>query len=172
MTISILKELKTQLRRLPYDVVDKRMLWAACCMAFYGFLRSSEFTCQTTDTFNPDQSLLRRDICRQDPVVTVEIKASKTDPFRHGMSVTLAETGTSTCPVRAITMFLTVTPNRAVHLPLFQFVSGKFLTRQSPTRIMRDLLSSDVTFIQDWGCNDGSSSWNSRLANPSPRALV
>ena len=82
ITTATLKYLKSQLRQLTLNHADKRMLWAAFCVAFYGFLRVSEFTCQAVGSFNPDQSLLRQDIILQGSAVTIEIKASKTDPFR------------------------------------------------------------------------------------------
>ena len=62
---------------------DNTMLWAACCLGFFGFLRSEEFTVQSVGTTDPP--LLRSDIAlhsRENPtVVLVKIRRSKTDPF-------------------------------------------------------------------------------------------
>lgn len=142
ITISVLKSIKSRLHHFAFDIADKRMLWAASCVAFYGFLRASEFTCQAKNRFDPDQSLLRQDIIRTDTMFLLKVKASKTDPFRRGLTVPLAQTNTSTCPVSAISKYLMMTPNRALDRPLFQFTSGDFLTRHSLTSILRDLLSS------------------------------
>ena len=103
----------------------------------------SEFTCQSVGSFDPDQSLLRQDIILQGSAVTIEIKASKTDPFRQGVTIILAETGTSTCPVKALSKYLAMTSKRAAHLPVFQYSSGSFLTRQTLSRTIQDFLSSD-----------------------------
>ena len=143
ITISILHRLKSQLQDHPMCLVDKRMLWAAFCTAFYGFLRSAEFTCKLEKNFDPDQALLRRDAKLQASGVLLELKTSKTDPFRHGITVLLAQTSTSTCPLSALSKYLAMTPDRSADLPLFQFASGDFLTRAALTRIIRDLLKSN-----------------------------
>ena len=44
ITINALKALKSQLYRDPsFSPLEKRLLWAAFTIAFYGFLRASEF---------------------------------------------------------------------------------------------------------------------------------
>lgn len=47
-------------RSLHFQVYDHVMLWSACCMAYFGFLRSSEFT--TPNSFNPSIHLTLRDV--------------------------------------------------------------------------------------------------------------
>ena len=55
---------------------DHVMLWAACCLAFFGFLRAGEFR--------------------------VRIKCSKTDPFRVGCDIYLGRGSGSVCPITAL----------------------------------------------------------------------
>ena len=44
ITIDLLHSLKTELRNNPsYSLLEKRLLWSAFTLAFYGFLRASEF---------------------------------------------------------------------------------------------------------------------------------
>ena len=44
ITINVLKTLKSQLCRDPsFSLLEKRWLWAAFTLAFYGFLKASEF---------------------------------------------------------------------------------------------------------------------------------
>ena len=54
ITITLLRQIKEELARAPdYLPTDKLMLWSAFTLAFYGFLRSSEFTSPSASQFNP-----------------------------------------------------------------------------------------------------------------------
>ena len=62
------------------------MLWAACCLAFFGFLRAGEFTVPGNTGFDASTHLSWGDLAVDNPaspgVLSVRLKASKTDPFR------------------------------------------------------------------------------------------
>ena len=110
---------------------DHIMLWAACCVGFFGFLRSGEMTTSEVGEFDPGQHLTIRDITVDDienpQVVSVRIKQSKTDPFRHGSSIVLSRTDLPLCPVvAALLVYLVVRGNRDGPLFLFR---GQPLTR-------------------------------------------
>ena len=115
---------------------DKVMLWAALMLAFFGFLRVSEYTSSHKTKFDPDTTLLVRDINLAPDHARVFIKASKTDPFREGVCIRVAANGTRLCPVIALRNFLKIHPSG--HGPLFVFRSGKFLSRKD----LNDLLVS------------------------------
>ena len=55
ITINLLRTLKSQLANSTFfTVLEQRLLWAAFSLAFYGFMRVSEFTTPpTSDTFSP-----------------------------------------------------------------------------------------------------------------------
>ena len=62
-------------------------------MAFFGFLRSSEFTVPSQSQFDPNVHLCLSDISldssHSPQIVQVNIKQSKTDPFRQGITLSL-----------------------------------------------------------------------------------
>jgi len=86
------------------------MLWAACCNAFFGFLRVGEMTAPTHHAYNDSIHLSLEDVTldgRLTPtVVWLTIKQSKTDPFRKGAQLCLGLTGSVVCPIKALLPYL------------------------------------------------------------------
>ena len=84
---------------------DHLMLWAVCCLAFFGFLRAGEFT--VNSVFDPTTYLyMTVDDLQADSLVNpscfkVHIKCSKTDPFRMGCDIYVGRGMGSVCPVTA-----------------------------------------------------------------------
>ena len=67
------------------------MFWAACCLGFFAFLRSGEFTLPSGMNFNPQFHLSPNDL-KVDSLDTptqlfITIKASKTDQARKGVTL-------------------------------------------------------------------------------------
>ena len=132
-------------------LVDNIMLWAVCCMCFYGFLRSGEVTLTSGREFDPEADLSEGDVALDDlvnpTVVRVHIKASKTDPFRQGFYVYLGATGNDLCPVAAVSAYLAVRGRESG--PFFRFASGTALTREALVKQLRSALSQfDVDVSQ------------------------
>ena len=144
ITPAILRILKDQWATAAMRDTDFVMLWAACCMGFFGFMRAGEFSVTHVSDFDPAASLCLGDIAvdqHQDPsVVQVRLKQSKTDPFRRGVSIYLGRTQTDLCPVVAILAYIAVRP--AVNGPLFVFKDGSFLTRDGLVSAIRRALTS------------------------------
>ena len=69
------------------------MMWAACCLAFFGSLRCSEFTVLSQSNYDPAIQLSYHDMlvdCKAYPsMVIVHIKQSKTDTIRKGTHAVL-----------------------------------------------------------------------------------
>ena len=111
---------------------DITMLWAACCLAFFGFLRVGEMTVPGDEAYDPAVHLSRSDIAMDNPaapsVMRVSIKQSKTDPFRKGVDLFLGKTATELCPVAALLNYLVVRGPEAG--PLFRYKDGRCLSRQ------------------------------------------
>ena len=121
---------------------DNIMLWAACTACFFGFLRSGEITAPSSTQCDSTAHLMVGDVSvnsRDCPtVVRVQIKASKTDPFRKGVTLFLGRTNNRLCPVAAITAYLA--PRGPEPGPLFRFENGSYLTRESFVRKVRAVM--------------------------------
>ncbi len=118
------------------------MLWAACCLGFFGFLRSGEMTVPTESEYDPGAHLSVKDIAVDDPVqprvVWVFIKQLKTDPFRKGIHLFLGRTQSDICPVKALVNYLVARGKKDG--PLFVFPNGDFLTRQRLVSVVREAI--------------------------------
>ena len=122
------------------NVVDKCMLWAAFCVAFYGFLRANEFCAPFAHTCDPNYcTLLCADLSLATSQARIIIKVPKTHPFQKSCTVMLCATHTCTCPVAALRNYLdhvTLQPGTT----FFQFQNGTFLTGTAITTKLRVLL--------------------------------
>ena len=109
VTVDIMHSIYSILSKTPnqYQAI---MLWAACCIAFFGFLRVGEMTVPTQTAFNDSVHLSLQDIAldsRSAPtIVWLTIKQSKTDPFREGARLCLGLTDSTVCPVKALLPYL------------------------------------------------------------------
>ena len=112
---------------------DVVMLWAACCLAYFGFMRIGELTVPTDNGYDASCHLSWGDVMVDDPLrpsrLEVRIKASKTDLFRQGISLFIGRVTSDICPVSAMLAYMVVRGKEAG--PLFRFGDGRPLTRQS-----------------------------------------
>ena len=118
---------------------DKVMLWAACCLGFFAFMRAGEFTSvsSTEDTLSvADVSIDSRDNSR---VLAVLLRRSKTDPIGAGVHLYLCRTGDILCPVTAMLGYLAIRPTSVG--PLFLFEDGTPLSRPHLVTHMWEALS-------------------------------
>ena len=122
---------------------DRSTLWAACCLGFFGFMRSGEFTCPSNSRFQ-DHMLAPRDVAvhshHHPSMVLVLLRRSKTDPFGQGMTVFVGRTAHAICPVAAILCYLA--QRGSEHGPLFRFEDGSSLSRQRLVTAIRSALQS------------------------------
>lgn len=120
ITISLMDRIKAHLAQNPLSF-NNRMIWAACCTGFFGFLRCAEFLLPDNATFDPHLHLTVGDIqlvqSVSPPYFRITIKQSKTDQFGHGSQVALGLTEGDICPVAALLDYLAVRGEEAG--PLF-----------------------------------------------------
>ena len=93
--------LKSVWERMPCQQVAL-MLWAASCLCFFGFLRAGEIVIQSDAEYDESSHLSYGDVRVNDTsnpqYLEIHLKASKTDPFRQGVSVVVGKTDNDVCP--------------------------------------------------------------------------
>ena len=129
---------------LNFSDYNHTILWAACCLGFYGFLRAHEFI--VNSPFNPDIHLAVSDV-QADSLVNpssfrIHIKCSKTDPFRQGCHIYIGAGKRNLCPVRALTQYLHVRGSTPGPLFLFLLSDGTTLHRQWMTSNIQSIFSA------------------------------
>ena len=122
LTRPLLLRILTHLHFMYYDTTA---LWAAFTLAFAGFLWVGEFTYQEADrqlaSSFPKWLLSKKSIQVSNDGMSMEltIPASKTDPFRKGITLTIATTQDEGCPVDAIKQLQIINNHRPQYRPLF-----------------------------------------------------
>ena len=101
--------IKDQLLQDPSSYVNL-LIWAACCTGYFVFLRCGEFLVPDGVQYQASSHLLLPDFVLDRSStqwwITLTIKTSKTDQFRHGTQVILGSTGSDLCPVGALLDYL------------------------------------------------------------------
>ena len=116
------------------------MLWAACCVGFFGFLRAEEFTVNCA--FDPSIHLTVQDFQVDAEVnpssLLVRIKSSKSNPFRQGCFIYLGCGQPPLCSISAILTYLHWRgPSSG---PLFIDTHGQPLTRSCLSSFIQSVL--------------------------------
>ena len=143
ITLFILKSIFKLLTPSHSLDIDTVMLWAAFSLAFFGFLRCSELTCN--GQFDRNVHLTREDFAFFPNIVSpqhmkVRIKKSKTDPFRQTSTITIAGSQSNVCAMAATRDFLLQTPDCSPQSPMFQFKDGAPLSRRTLASNLHTLL--------------------------------
>ena len=119
------------------------MLWAACTVCFFGFMRSGEVAIPSRNSFDPSYHLAWEDLAvnsRENPTfMQLTLKGSKTDPFRQGIKITVGRTRDKLCPVVAMIAYAAVRGDSPG--PLFKLPNGVPMTRPYFVGKVREVLS-------------------------------
>lgn len=141
ITLNIMQSIGRVLATVPEDH-NNIMVWAACSLAFSGFLRFSEFTVPLQSEYDPAVHLSLSDVSvdniYEPSLIYVIIKQSKTDPYRKGATVCLARTGNELYPILALLPFLALRGDQPG--PLFILQDLTFLTQTKFTTRLREIL--------------------------------
>ncbi len=120
-------------------------LHAAYCLAFAAFLRVGEITHTPTDLQDSNFGtwhLTRRSIQLESDKLYLSLPSSKTDPFRRGITLTVAASGDAACAVASLQNLFTKFP-MPPEASLFQtYTNGGGFARQYLTLALRSGLKN------------------------------
>ena len=109
---------------------NTRLIWAACCLGFFGFLRCGEFTLSHPSDQPPILSTgVVVDSYSCPTTLALFLRRAKCDPFGKGVYIYVGKTDSTICPVSAILLYLAVRPSPPG--PLFVWEDGSPLTRDA-----------------------------------------
>jgi integrase len=128
-------------------------------------LRVSEYTSPTQQRYDPTINLTPGDITFTDNfrILCIRLKASKTDPFRLGVTVRLGATNDDYCPVLAMAQYLAARPQ--VPGPVFVFRDSTYLTRCDINNLLTNSLAH-LTQISTHSFRKGGASHYLRAGMP------
>ena len=123
---------------------DASTLWAAVCMCFFRFLRAGEVVVPLASNYDPTVHLSHEDVRAENTAspqyLEIRIKASKTDPFRKGVSIYVGRGSCDLCPVAAVLNYMV--QRGSAPGPFFRFVNGNYLTRERFVTAIRTALAA------------------------------
>ena len=117
------------------------MYWSAFTLALFGFLRSSKYVSTSGAKCLKSGTLSYWDVLLKNGRVHLARKTSETDPFRKGVTLLIAPTHRSICPVRTLKKFLLKLLHHSG--PLFKLPSGKYLTCERVSSIIKKTVNTN-----------------------------
>ena len=114
ITASLLRRIKHELERTSHQ--EGIVLWAICCVAFFGLLRLGELLLASPGCFNPRLHLAWGDMAVDNPqaprMVKFHLKQSKTDQYGRGVDIVVGRTDRDLCPVGAVLAYVAARGDR------------------------------------------------------------
>ena len=130
------------LARLDKSSLEGATLHAAYSLAFATFLRRGKFIWSKSEWDNGDFQqwhASRGSILLEEDKLQFSLPASKSDPFRQGVTITVAKAADEGCAIASIKNLFARFP-MPHSSPLFNSSGGNAFTRQYVTRVLRSLL--------------------------------
>ena len=86
------------------------ILWATCCVCFFGFFRLGELIPETPGAYNSDLHMRLADVAADNPakpqVLSLYLKRAKTDQLGKGSMVYITRSDNWLCPVTALLAYI------------------------------------------------------------------
>ena len=121
---------------------DTIMLWAACSISFFGFLRAGEITVPTRSAFQPHTHLASENVSvdsvKKPKILKLHLKVTKCDQFGNGIDIFLGCIESPMCPVSAALSYMAICGPAPG--PFFHFQGGTTLTKSHFFMAVRDVL--------------------------------
>ena len=121
---------------LHFKAADANMLWCAFTVAFFGLLRSSEYTSPGDSTVSSTTLLFNHvTVSANSKMMFIHLHGSKTDPFCKGVVIRLYRLASPFCPVQAAFRYFPYHSSNTG--PFFQFQNRTHLTRIRISNILQ-----------------------------------
>jgi len=144
MTLNMMLIFKNTILGSDYDKHDKKLIWAVATTAFAGAFRIGEILSKHESTFDPDFTLLTRDVSwskdeDDKTVVHFSLKCPKESKTAAPTIVDIYQNDGQLCPVKAFLSWYKL-KHRDQSAPLFRFSNGTPLTGAKLNKIMAQCL--------------------------------
>ena len=128
-------------------------------------LRCSEYTCRPSTSFDhtADLSFTDISISQDRRIASINIKASKTDPFKLGVVVRVGCTVNQFCSVQALISYMGV--HSRSRGPFFVLTNGDHLTRRHITSLLRAAVTSSNINTHSFRIGGASAAATAGIAN-------
>jgi hypothetical protein len=168
VTPAVMKLLKLRIGHWEGDRGDKAAVWAACSLLFHGAFRGAELLARNTNCFDPNYSLLRRDIVHvtsdnQNAVIQIRVKAPKESKNGAGTVVDVFQTDSDICPAAAVRKWLSTSSHMEEDQPAFRFASGVPITSAKLNSLLKEWLGDVIPGISTHSFRIGAASLMGKL---------
>ena len=152
VTPTMLKILKQELYNSSLCKLDKLAAWSAATLIYFGCMRPGEVLCRNVKTFDPDYSLLNRDmkekVEQSNNTVTkslqIFLKSDKTDRQGKGRLIDIYSCNSGLCPVKAFRKYKNAESTADPGKPVFRLQSGKPYTTSTFNKHLKLFLGKHV----------------------------
>jgi hypothetical protein len=143
LTYPLLKLLGHEIAKSEWSVDSKRVIWTACCLAFFGSFRLGEILCIKDNVFSTE-NLTWENVQFFDTHAVVNIRFPKTIRGSKGDFVDIFPFS-GCCPLDGLRSLAKLKPSFvAKNLPVFTFDNGKYLTNDQFTSTIKALLKNHI----------------------------
>ena len=145
MTLDTLKILGHEIAKTNWDTMNKQVVWAASCLAFFGSCRIGEILSPVIDNFDPKTTLLWGDMKNVNNGWIIHIKSPKSR-IEGGEYLDIFDfKGHQCCPVKAIQQLQKMSQySNSKENPVFMFKNGSLLTKNIFNEKVRNLLKGPL----------------------------